>query len=705
MPPVWRLRAAGGGLSARPGPRPRSRAPPRRGSGGGRTWRRTPAEGGGRRPRGGRRRRSAAGRSPPARRRGRGSARPPGRRRTRPSRRAGATTAARPGTACRRCGAGPAASRSAPGPRRTSRGRRPWRPPPGRARPRTRSGAAVPSCRGTASLGGLRPPRAPGGAAPRVEHRVGCGCGHLSGPAVRRAAPGAPGGVAPRVEHRVGCGWPPQRPRSSSSTRSGRASTGTSSGSVSVGRSRRPAGTASPAAMRSSSVNAPGVGSSGPSCATGTPSTVTVMRSPAAARRTTAARSARSSRIPSLSIPHVYTGAHTPGGAARGGDLPSVAHVTGTWRAHVNFAFSEEQDELRRITRAFLESKSSEAEVRRLMETTEGYDPKVWSQMANELGLQSLAIPEEYGGQGFTNVELTVVLEEMGRALLCAPYFSTAVLAANAILHSGDEDAKKRLLPGIASGETIATLAFTEPNCRWDEAGIEATASQGDGGWTIDGTKMFVLDGHVADLIIVAARTGAGLSLFSVPGDAAGLTRTPLSTMDQTRKQAKLEFAGAPATLIGTDGAGWTTLDRVLDLAAVALAAEQVGGAQFVLEMAVQYAKDRVQFGRPIGSFQAIKHKCADMLLEVESAKSAAYYAAWCAAELNDELPEVACLAKAYCSEAYFHSAAENIQIHGGIGFTWEHPAHLYFKRAKSSELLFGDPTYHRELLAQRLGI
>src|SRR5215207_6307323 len=641
MPPVWRLRAAGGGLSARPGPRPRSRAPPRRGSGGGRTWRRTPAEGGGRRPRGGRRRRSAAGRSPPARRRGRGSARPPGRRRTRPSRRAGATTAARPGTACRRCGAGPAASRSAPGPRRTSRGRRPWRPPPGRARPRTRSGAAVPSCRGTASLGGLRPPRAPGGAAPRVEHRVGCGCGHLGGPAVRRAAPGAPGGVAPRVEHRVGCGWPPQRPRSSSSTRSGRASTGTSSGSVSVGRSRRPAGTASPAAMRSSSVNAPGVGSSGPSCATGTPSTVTVMRSPAAARRTTAARSARSSRIPSLSIPHVYTGAHTPGGAARGGDLPSVAHVTGTWRAHVNFAFSEEQDELRRITRAFLESKSSEAEVRRLMETTEGYDPKVWSQMANELGLQSLAIPEEYGGQGFTNVELTVVLEEMGRALLCAPYFSTAVLAANAILHSGDEDAKKRLLPGIASGETIATLAFTEPNGRWDEAGIEATASQGDGGWTIDGTKMFVLDGHVADL-----------SLFSVPGDAAGLTRTPLSTMDQTREQAKLEFAGAPATLIGTDGAGWTTLDRVLDLAAVALAAEQVGGAQFVLEMAVQYAKDRVQFGRPIGSFQAIKHKCADMLLEVESAKSAAYYAAWCAAELNDELPEVACLAKAYCSEA-----------------------------------------------------
>ena len=214
-----------------------------------------------------------------------------------------------------------------------------------------------------------------------------------------------------------------------------------------------------------------------------------------------------------------------------------------------------------------------------------------------------------------------------------------------------------------------------------------------------------MIDGATASLIVVAARTAGGVSLFTVAGDAAGLTRQSLSTMDQTRKQAKLTFAGTPAKLLGTEGAGWATMTTVLDLAAIALAAEQVGGAQFVLEMAVQYAKDRVQFGRPIGSFQAIKHKCADMLLEVESAKSAAYYGMWCAAELNEELPSVASLAKAYCSEAYFHAAAENIQIHGGIGFTWEHPAHLYFKRAKSSELLFGDPAYHRELLAQRIGL
>jgi alkylation response protein AidB-like acyl-CoA dehydrogenase len=371
----------------------------------------------------------------------------------------------------------------------------------------------------------------------------------------------------------------------------------------------------------------------------------------------------------------------------------------------MNFAFSEEQEELRKTVRSFLENKSPEAEVRRLMETEDGYDPAVWAQMGEQMGLQGLAIPEEFGGSGYSYVELGIVLEEMGRALLCAPYFSTVVLAANTLLHSGDEAAMKDFLPGIAGGETIATLAYTEPSGRWDESGVTMEATPSADGWTLNGTKMFVIDGHTADLVIVAARTAAGVSLFTVVGDATGLTRTPLSTMDQTRKQARLEFSGTPARLVGTDGGGWTTLSTVLDLAAVGLAAEEVGGAQKVLEMAVEYAKVRVQFGRPIGSFQAIKHKCADMLLEVESAKSAAYYGMWCAAELNDELPSVASLAKAYCSEAYFHAAAENIQIHGGIGFTWEHPAHLYFKRAKSSELLFGDPTYHRELLAQRIGI
>jgi alkylation response protein AidB-like acyl-CoA dehydrogenase len=371
----------------------------------------------------------------------------------------------------------------------------------------------------------------------------------------------------------------------------------------------------------------------------------------------------------------------------------------------MNFAFSEEQEELRSAVRRFLQEKSPETEVRRLMETEDGYDPAVWSQMADQLGLQSLTIPEEYGGSGFSYVELIVILEEMGSALLCAPYFSTVALAANALLTSGDETAKKELLPGLASGETIGTLAITEDNGRWDFEGIATRATQSKGAWTLDGHKSYVLDGHLANLILVAARTPAGLSLFAVEGDAAGLTKTSLPTMDQTRKQARLVFESTPARLVGTDGGAADGLTKTLDLAAVALAAEQVGGAQHCLDSSVDYAKNRIQFGRPIGSFQAIKHKCADMLLEVESAKSAAYYAGWAAAEDSDELPVVASLAKSYCSEAYFHAAAENIQIHGGIGFTWEHDAHLYFKRAKSSELLFGDPAYHRELLAQRIGI
>jgi alkylation response protein AidB-like acyl-CoA dehydrogenase len=376
----------------------------------------------------------------------------------------------------------------------------------------------------------------------------------------------------------------------------------------------------------------------------------------------------------------------------------------------VNFAFSDEQEQLRDAVRRFLESKSSSGEVRRLMETGDGYDPAVWGQMANELGLQSLHIPEEHGGQGFTFLELGIVLEEMGRVLLCAPFFSTVVLAAGAIMNAGAADQQAKLLPGIAAGETIAALAFTEPKGTWDADGIEMVAKGSGDSYTLAGTKMFVIDGHVADLIVVAARLEGtsgqdGIAFFTVDAGASGLTRTSLATMDQTRKQAKLEFAEVAATPLGEPGAGWPALAKTLDQAAAMSANEMVGGAQVALDMAVEYAKVRVQFGRPIGSFQAIKHKCADMLLEVESGKSAAYYAAWAAAGDNDELPVAASLAKAYCSDAYFHTAAENIQIHGGIGFTWEHDAHLYFKRAKSSQLLLGDPTYHRELLAQRIGI
>ncbi|MCK4177872.1 acyl-CoA dehydrogenase family protein, partial [Aciditerrimonas ferrireducens] len=326
----------------------------------------------------------------------------------------------------------------------------------------------------------------------------------------------------------------------------------------------------------------------------------------------------------------------------------------------MNFAFSEEQEELRRSVRRFLEDRSPVTEVRRLMETTEGYDPAVWQQMAEQLGLQSLVVPEQYGGAGFSFVELAVVLEEMGRALLCAPFFSTVALAQSALLHSGDEAAKTEWLPKLAGGEAIGTVALTEAAGRPGLEGIETRATRGQEGWTLEGTKLFVLDGHVADLLLVVASTDAGPSLFAVTKGAPGLSTTPLPTMDQTRKQAKVTFSGTPGTLVGTEGGAGPVVEKMLQLAVVALAAEQVGGAQRCLEMAVDYAKARIQFGRPIGSFQAIKHKCADMLMEVESAKSAAYYAAWAAAEDNEELPVVSSLAKSYCSEAYFHAAAEN---------------------------------------------
>jgi alkylation response protein AidB-like acyl-CoA dehydrogenase len=371
----------------------------------------------------------------------------------------------------------------------------------------------------------------------------------------------------------------------------------------------------------------------------------------------------------------------------------------------VRFAFSDEQNELRRTVHRFLQDRSPESEVRRLMQTDAGYDPLVWKQMADQLGLQSVAIPEEYAGSGLSWVELTIILEEMGAALLCAPYFSTVALAANALLSAADDSAKAEFLPGISSGATIGTLAFTEEGGTWDLASVALEATESTAGWKLTGRKMFVVDGMVANLLLVVGRESAGLSLFAVRPDAAGLVRTPLDTIDQTRKLARLEFVDTPARLIGPPGGALPGLCKTLDLAAVALAAEQVGGAQRCLDAAVEYAKSRIQFGRPIGSFQAIKHKCADILVEVESARSAAYHAAWAAEDDPADLPVVASLAKSYCSEAFFNAAAQNIQIHGGMGFTWEHPAHLYYRRAKSSEQMLGDPSYHRELVVQRMGL
>ncbi|MER5428079.1 acyl-CoA dehydrogenase family protein [Streptomyces sp. NPDC002588] len=372
----------------------------------------------------------------------------------------------------------------------------------------------------------------------------------------------------------------------------------------------------------------------------------------------------------------------------------------------MDLTFSEEQDELRKVVRSFLAKYSGEADVRRLAADPRGHDLTVWQRMAGELGLQGLAVPEEYGGSGFGYVDLGVVFEEAGRALLCAPYFATVALAAEALLRCDDEQARHDLLPGIAAGGTVATLALTEAAGRWDEPGIRLTARETAAGWRLTGVKTYVPDGQVADLLLVAARTPAGISLLAVDAGAPGLVRTSLPTLDQTRRQARLDFTDTPARLLGTEGTAWPVLERALATAAVLLAAEQVGGAAAALDAAVEYAGIRVQYGRPIGSFQGIKHKCADMLVEIESARSAAYAGLW-ALDAGDERETAlaAALAQVHCSEVFTRVAGDNIQVHGGIGFTWEHPAHLYFKRAKSSEILLGTPAYHRELLAARLGI
>ena len=369
-------------------------------------------------------------------------------------------------------------------------------------------------------------------------------------------------------------------------------------------------------------------------------------------------------------------------------------------------ADESELRELRASVREFLEAKSPEEAVRKLMESEPRFDPAVWAQAADQLRLPGLVIPEEYGGDGFGLVELGVVLEEMGRALLCAPFFATVVLAAQALLASGDREACARHLPGIAAGGTTAALAVAEDSGSWDPALISARAvPDGDGGWKLTGRKSFVIDGTTADLVFVVARTVAGPSLFAVDRDAAGLAAEAMETLDATRAMARLTFDAVPATLVGSDGAGGRIMAKVLDVASVALAAEQSGGARRCLELSTEHARTRHQFGRPIGAFQAVKHKCADMLVQVELAEAASREAARLADEGSPEFPVAAAVAHACCSRAYMFAAMENIQVHGGIGFTWEHPAHLYFRRAKSSQLLFGGPAVYHERLLDRLGI
>ncbi|MFE3198747.1 acyl-CoA dehydrogenase family protein [Embleya sp. NPDC059237] len=396
---------------------------------------------------------------------------------------------------------------------------------------------------------------------------------------------------------------------------------------------------------------------------------------------------------------------------------------------HVDVEFSDEQQEIRKALRDVFDRHSDSPAVRAVMATETGYDAEVWRRVCEQTGLAGLAIPEQYGGVGFGFTELVVALEEMGRALFPSPFLASSVLTAYALVHAGDEAARAEYLPGLAAGETLGALALAEPGRRDVRAVEMAARADGDGdGWRLDGVKTHVIDGLIADLIVVGARVeggsaatpykggggrrvGGDLALFAVERDAAGLTRTALPTLDQTRKQARLTFADTPARLLGAVGAD-AALERVLALAEIAVAAEAVGGAGRCLEATVEYTKGRVQFGRPIGSFQAIKHRCADLYVEVETARSALYYAAWAATEAEaaglgspGELAVMAPLAMTTATAAYRHVAEEMIQLHGGVGFTWEYDCHLYLKRAITSAHLLGERGVQRERIAALAGI
>jgi len=359
----------------------------------------------------------------------------------------------------------------------------------------------------------------------------------------------------------------------------------------------------------------------------------------------------------------------------------------------MKFALDEDQQAFQDLARKFLADRASSERTRAAMDSEQGWDPAVWTELVEEQGWTALSIPEDYGGFGFGQVATAVMMEESGRRLLCAPLFSTVCLGTSALLTAASEEQKQRWLPAVAGGELRATLAWS--------GGEVAPVTAADGALT--GQVGHVIDGASADLLIVPARGADGvLALYAVRADAEGVSAAAAATLDTTRRRATLTLEGAAAERLPGDRAA---IDRALDLARVGLAAEQLGGAEACMDMAVEYAKVREQFGRAIGSFQAIKHKCADMLLLVESARSAVWSAAWTADNDPGALSVAASVAQAYCSDAYFKCAAENIQIHGGIGFTWEHDAHFYFKRARASADLLGSARWHRERIAQHLNL
>jgi alkylation response protein AidB-like acyl-CoA dehydrogenase len=358
---------------------------------------------------------------------------------------------------------------------------------------------------------------------------------------------------------------------------------------------------------------------------------------------------------------------------------------------------SEEQRELQRTVRRLLERSADGAALRKAVESEAGYDTDVWARLAAEVGVAALAVPERYDGAGFSVLESMLVMEELGRTLTPSPMLGSAVLATQALLLSGDDDACTRLLPALAAGERTAALAWVGPKGCWRPDSTAVTACPTSAAeCSLTGQAHYVLGGDTADDLVVAARTGHGVGLFVVPADQDGLERDTTAGMDQTRRLSTVTLDHCSGRVLGDDGPGTALLERVRDLTCAALAMEQAGAAARCLEMTVDYAKEREQFGRPIGSFQALKHRLADLYTLVQTARSAAYAAAWASVDgSGDELAHWAAVAKAYCSEALFAVASEAVQMHGGVAITWEHDAQLYLKRAHGSAQLFGQPRTH----------
>ncbi len=377
----------------------------------------------------------------------------------------------------------------------------------------------------------------------------------------------------------------------------------------------------------------------------------------------------------------------------------------------MEFSLNEEQEMLKTMARDFLENECPKTFVREMMEDETGHSPELWKKMA-EVGWLGLILPEEYGGSAMNFRDLAVLCEEMGRAMMPGPFFSTLLLAGLPLLNAGTEEQKKKFLPMIANGEAVFTLAVTEEDGEFWPEGVQMKATKMGDDYVLNGSKYFVPDARAADYIIVAARTSRsqnpeeGITLFLVDTSEWGVYVAPLQGMDETRKQYELVLTRVAVPgkhVIGEVDKGWPILRDMALKATTALCAEMVGGCDWIVETTVNYAKDRVQFGVPIGSFQAIKHRCADMYTSLEYARSLMEAAAEAIRENNPDAPLLVSMAKSFCGDAYKSIADGGIQVHGGIGFTWDHDMHMYFKRARSSDTAFGDSVYHRELIAQEL--